>query len=177
MKFDIEEALEVLARTPNVLASMLKGIPDSWSSGNEGEGTWTPYDVIGHLIHGEKTDWIPRMEIILSDRADNTLVRFDRFAQFNESKGKSLQELLHEFASLRKSNLEKLRAKGLDTETLAKEGIHPALGRVTLEQLLATWVVHDLDHITQIARAMAHQYDAAVGPWKEYLGILNVKRK
>ncbi len=177
MKFDLNESMEVLERTPAVIESMLKGVSENWSGRNEGKGTWSPDGIVGHLIHGEKTDWIPRMEIILSDGGDKRFVPFDRTAQFKDSKGKSLQELLDEFASLRKRNIKTLRSKNLNKKSFAKQGIHPAFGAVTLAQLLATWVVHDLDHIAQIARAMAHQYDAAVGPWKEYLGILNVKRK
>ena len=172
MKFNLQEALPILERTPQVVSSMVKNLPDSWIFKNEGGETWTVYDVIGHYIHGEKTDWIPRMNIILGE-GDKHFVPFDRFAQFKDSKGKTLDELLEEFARLRTENVQKLRNAQLDEAALHKKAIHPELGDVSLSQLLASWVVHDLTHISQIARVMARQYEAAVGPWKAYMGILN----
>lgn len=173
MKFELDRSIEILERTPEVLEKMLAGLSDAWIYSHEGPESWGPYDVIGHLIHGEKTDWIPRMEIILAASGDNKKFQpFDRFAQFENSKGKTLSELLIEFKSLRSENLKKLRAKKLGDNDLTKTGIHPAFGKVTLHQLLSTWTVHDLTHIVQISRVMAKQYEADVGPWKEYLGIL-----
>lgn len=172
MSFSVEKSIEILQRTPDVLDAMLKGISTEWSSCNEGAETWSAYDILGHLIHGEKTDWIPRMEVILSDKGDKTFEPFDRLAQFDESKGKSLRQLLDEFKTLRMKNVEHLRAKNLTTPDLEKKGVHPAFGEVTLSQLLSTWVVHDLDHISQISRVMARQYSADVGPWVEYLRVL-----
>jgi hypothetical protein len=173
MNFNLEQALPILERTPSVVATILKDLPSDWIYSNEGEETWSPYDVVGHYIHGEKTDWIPRMNIILSDEADNHFVPFDRFAQFKDSQGKTLNELLNEFAQLRAQNISKLKAAMTNEELLQKKGIHPAFGEVTLEELLASWVVHDLGHISQTVRTMAKQYTDAVGPWTAYMGILN----
>jgi DinB superfamily len=172
MNFTIEKSIEILERTPGVLTVMLQDISADWASTNEGPGTWSAYDIIGHLIHGEKTDWIPRAEIILSDSADKAFKLFDRFAQFEESKGKSLKQLLDAFTLLRKKNIEYLRSKKITIKNLEATGIHPAFGEVTLSQLLSTWVVHDLNHIAQISRVMAKQYKEAVGPWTAYLKIL-----
>jgi|SRR6185312_4332453 hypothetical protein len=174
MIFAIEKSIEILARTPNVLSTMLQNISTGWTSNNEGGETWSVYDIIGHLIHGEKTDWIPRLEIILSKRPDRTFELFDRFAQFDESEGKTLVQLLEEFKILRKKNVEYLLSKKLTGKNLEEKGIHPAFGEVTLSQLLSTWVVHDLNHIAQICRVMAKQYKAEVGPWIEYLKILQL---
>src|SRR5205809_3797703 len=172
MKFNLQVALPILERTPHVLSCMLRNLPDCWTQQNEGGDSWTVYDVIGHYIHGEKTDWIPRLKIILGDR-DKHFIPFDRFAQFKDSKGKSMDELLEEFASLRRKNIEELITIAPDDEALEKTGIHPQFGNVSLRQLLAAWVVHDLTHINQISRVMAKQYDQEVGPWKAYMGILN----
>ena len=172
MKFDLNKAREILQQTPALLSGMLKGLSDEWILNNEGAETWSPYDIVGHLIHGEKTDWIPRMEIFLSDSPDKTFEPFDRFAQFKDSKGKSLEVLLDEFEELRKHNLELLTARKLTEKDLQLEATHPELGKVHLSELLAAWVVHDLNHIGQIARVMAHQYRTQVGPWQEYMGIL-----
>lgn len=172
MQFDLNKSLEILARTPMVLETLLNGLDKEWIKNNEGGETWSPYDVLGHLIHGEKTDWIPRTEIILSDKTDKTFEPFDRFAQFTESKGKTLRQLLKEFKTLRKQNIEQLRSKKLTQNDLEQKGKHPSFGQVTLSQLLSTWVVHDLNHISQISRVMAKQYLIEVGPWKEYLRIL-----
>lgn len=173
MNFNLQQALPILERTPSVVATLLKDLPADWINSNEGTDSWSPYDVIGHYIHGEKTDWIPRMNIILSDEADKRFVPFDRFAQFKDSEGKTLDELLDEFAKLRAENIAKLKAVMPNEELLQKKGIHPAFGEVTLAQLLSSWVVHDLGHISQIVRAMAKQYTEAVGPWTAYMGILN----
>ncbi len=172
MHSTIEKSTEILERTPDVLQTLLENISGDWTTENEGPDTWSVYDIIGHLIWGEKTDWIPRAVIILSDNTDKSFEPFDRFAQFTESHGKSLAQLLNEFQSLRKKNMEQLRSFHLNNEDLEKEGIHPAFGGVTLSQLLAAWVVHDLNHIAQISRVMAKQYITAVGPWKAYLKIL-----
>ena len=172
MTFTLKKSIEILERTPEVLATMLQNLSPEWTSNNDEGETWSPYDVIGHLIHGDKTDWIQRMEIILSDKPDKTFIPFNRTAQFEESKGKSLQQLLDEFKVLRKKNIEVLRSKNLTGENLEEKGIHPAFGEVTLAQLLAAWVVHDLDHIYQITRVMGKQYKTEVGPWVEYLRIL-----
>ena len=169
---DLEQWLEILERTPDVLEALLANLSDAWTTGTEGPDTWSPYDVVGHLIHGERTDWIPRMEIILSDRAERKFVPFDRFAQFRESEGTSLGDLLAEFRTLRTSNLAHLRGRNLTSADLERTGTHPAFGTVTLRQLLATWTAHDLDHLMQISRVMAKQIGDDVGPWVEYLRIL-----
>lgn len=174
MSFTIEKSLEILEHTPDVLNTLLKNISPDWTSNNEGGETWSVYNIIGHLIHGEKTDWIPRAEIILSEKSDKRFEPFDRFAQFKDSEGKSLTQLLDEFKILRKKNIEHLRSKNITEKNLEEKGIHPAFGEVTLSQLLSTWVVHDLNHIAQISRVMAKQYKAEVGPWIEYLRILNL---
>lgn len=172
IEFDVAEAVPILARTPAVLRELVAGLPDRWITSTEGGETWSAFDVVGHFIHGEKTDWIPRAELMLSDRAERRFEVFDRFAQFRDSAGKTLEELLDEFARLREKNLATLRSWNLDEEALQREGVHPEFGRVTLRQHLATWVAHDLDHVAQIARIMARQYSEEVGPWRKYLGIL-----
>lgn len=172
MRFNLEHATDILSRTPAVLATMLGNLPDEWVSGNEGGQTWSPFDVVGHLIHGERTDWIPRARIILRSEEPETFETFDRFAQFEESRGKSLEELLRTFAGLRSESLRALRELNVTPGDLARRGKHPELGEVTLGELLATWVVHDLDHIAQVTRTMAKQYRAAVGPWTAYLSVL-----
>lgn len=169
MKFNLDEALDVLERTPGVLRAWLGGIGDGWARGNYGEGTFCPYDVVGHLITGEKTDWMARVRLILEN--GGPFEKYDRYAQFEESKGRTLAELLDEFARLRAENLSALRALKLTEADYGRRGLHPALGGVTLGQLLATWAVHDLNHLAQIARAMAWQYEGEVGPWRAYLGI------
>lgn len=171
MTFNLEKSIEILERTPHVLQTMLKNISKEWVFQNEGGETWSVYDVIGHLIHGEKTDWIPRTEIILSNTPNKVFQPFDRFAQFEDSKGASLEQLLEEFKILRAKNIEYLRSKNI-TDNLEEKGIHPSFGEVNLSQLLSTWVVHDLNHIAQISRVMAKQYKSEVGPWIEYLRIL-----
>lgn len=172
MEFQLEHALEVLQRTPAALNAMLRGLSDSWIRADEGPETWSPFDVVGHLIHGEETDWMPRLKIILEHGEARPFEPFDRIAFFEKCKGKSLEELLDTFAALRAENLQTLAALHLQPKNFALQGTHPAFGAVTVRQLLASWVVHDLGHVRQIARAMAKQYAEAVGPWKEYLSIL-----
>jgi uncharacterized damage-inducible protein DinB len=173
MNFTVEKSIEILERTPLVLETLLKDISAEWTENNEGGETWSVFDVLGHLVHGEKTDYIARMEIILSDAPDKTFKPFDRFAQFEESKGKTLRQLLDEFKEARRKNIEIIQSKMLTDKSFEEKGVHPVFGEVTLAQLLATWTVHDLDHISQISRVMAKQYKEAVGPWVEYLRILN----
>ncbi|MFN0138847.1 MAG: DinB family protein [Pyrinomonadaceae bacterium] len=173
MEFELDRAAEILRQTPYTLARMLADLSDEWTAGDGNEDDWSPYDVIGHLIHGEETDWIPRAELILAQADDRTFVPFDRLAQFKRSQGKSLNDLLTEFAHLRNANLEQLARWQLSDEQLALKGMHPELGEVALSQLLATWVVHDLNHIRQIVTFMARQYAGEVGVWKAYLSILN----
>ncbi|MEQ1948620.1 MAG: DinB family protein [Bryobacteraceae bacterium] len=168
----LDECLDVLTRTPRTLDAMLRGISPAWTSAAEGPGTWSPYDVIGHLIHGEKTDWIPRLRIILEHGTSRPFDTFDRQAQFNESQGKSTSVLLDEFAAARAESITALRAFHLTPEQLNLSGTHPAFGRVTARQLLATWTAHDLAHILQINRVMARRYKAEVGPWAEYLSVM-----
>ena len=172
MEFSLSESIAILKRTPVTLNTLLRGLPDHWTHQNEGPETWSPYDVIGHLIHGEKTDWLVRTKIILFEE-NKQFEPFDRFAQFEESKGFTLEELLDEFEVLRKQNLLELEGFSLSSEDFVKKGIHPEFGEITLENLLAAWVVHDLGHIVQINRAMAKQYKENVGPWPKYLTVLN----
>jgi len=172
MKFEIENADAVLSATPGTLRSLLGGLSDGWTSSSDNSDSWQAFDVVGHLIHGEETDWIPRARIILAQGENRAFVPFDRFAQFEKSKGKSLADLLAEFEAARAKSLSELRSWNLTDEQFELKGMHPELGEVTLSQLLATWVVHDLNHIRQIATSMAKLYDAEVGPWKEYLSIL-----
>jgi len=172
MEFNLDKSLEILRQTPYTLQRMLDGLSDEWTQYGGGPDDWSPYDVLGHLIHGENTDWIARADIILAQGENKNFVPFDRLAQFEESKGKTLDDLLTEFAYARNANIEKVVRWQLTDEQLDLTGIHPTFGEVTLRQLLATWVVHDLNHIRQIVRFMARKYDEAVGPWKEYLTIL-----
>ncbi len=173
MQYSITRSLEILERTPAVLQSLLAGLPDDWVMPNEGPETFSPYDVIGHLIHGEKTDWVVRAKMILEFGNTRTFERYDRFAQYEESKGKSLQKLLDEFAAIRKENMNWFKALNLTEGDLNRKGMHPVLGEVTLRNLLATWVVHDLTHIAQVTRVMAKQYKTEMGPWPEFFRILN----
>ena len=172
MEILLEQALEILERTPGVLNQLVSGLSDDWVMMNEGPETWSPYDIMGHLIQGEESDWIPRAKIILEHGEGRAFEPFDRFAQFEKSKGKTLAELLDRFALLRRRSLEELNELGLTDDLLQKRGLHPDLGTVTLGQLIATWTVHDLSHISQMTRVMCKQYSAAVGPWKEYLPVL-----
>jgi len=172
MEFSIEKSVEILERTPKTLEVLLNGLSDDWIYNNEGEDTWNVFDVIGHLVHGEKTDWMERTLIILSSDGNKTFAPFDRFAQFKDSRGKTLQQLLEEFQELRTSNLQILKDLQINNSDMKKTGIHPSFGQVTLEQLLSTWVVHDLNHLSQISRVLAKQYKDSVGSWEAYLRIL-----
>jgi hypothetical protein len=173
MDFDLNHALAVLERTPAAFQALLGGLPEAWTAPNEGPETFSAFDNVGHLIHGERTDWIPRARILLAQGPDRTFAPYDRFAQYRESEGKRLAELLDEFARLRAENLATLRGWNLTERELALQGEHPALGPVTLRQLLATWAAHDLGHLAQTARVMAKQYREAVGPWRAYLPVLD----
>jgi hypothetical protein len=173
MEFQLDQAKEILKRTPATLSSLLYGLNDEWVISNEGPDSWSPFDVIGHLIHGEETDWIPRAKIILRHGETRPFESFNRFAMFEKSRGKTLNELLERFEQLRRESLNELEEMSLTPEMLGKRGIHPELGVVTLSQLLSTWVVHDLGHVGQIVRVMAKQYSEAVGEWRAYLPILN----
>jgi len=170
--FDIDEGIQILARTPSTLQALLEGLPERLIHGPTADGGWSPFDVVGHLIHGEKTDWMPRARIILEDGERREFEPFDRFAQFEQSRGRSLSKLLNEFQQRRSANLEDLRRLAAAQPDLSLRGRHPELGTVTLGQLLATWVVHDLNHLAQIARVLAGRYSALVGPWGQYLSIL-----
>jgi len=172
MEHTLPHTISLLSRTPAALDALLRDLPEAWTLRNEGENSWSAFDVVGHLIHGERTDWIPRARIILQFGETKAFEPFDRWAQERESQGKSLGQLLDEFARLRSENLGELHALNLRQEELERRGRHPALGPVTLSQLLATWAIHDLTHIHQISRIMAHQYREAVGPWNAYLGVL-----
>ena len=172
MKLELEHVRNILRRTPSTLNGLLHDLPEPWLMNNEGPDTWSPYDVVGHLIHGEETDWIPRARIILEAGESRAFTPFNREAMFESSKGKSIDELLDTFARLRAESLQQLDAMNLIPESLEKRGLHPEFGAVTLSQLLAAWVVHDLSHIGQIVRVMSKQYGDAVGPWKAYLPVL-----
>ena len=173
MEFQLDHAIEILRRTPATLNSLLCHLPDEWVFSNEGPESWSPFDVLGHLIHGEETDWIPRAKIILEYGERRTFEPFDRFAMFEKSRGKSMSELLDRFERLRAESLRELEGMNLTPEMLGKRGRHPELGVVTLSQLLATWVVHDLGHVGQIVRVLAKQYGEAVGVWRAYLPVLS----
>ena len=172
MQHDLQATVALLARTPTTLDAFLRNLPETWTHRNEGEKTWSVFDIVGHLIHGERTDWMPRARMILQFGENQAFEPFDRLAQERESQGKSLAELLDEFALLRAQSLDQLRDLNLQPRDLARRGRHPALGVVTLSQLLAAWAVHDLTHLHQISRVMAHQIREAVGPWGKYLGVL-----
>jgi DinB family protein len=172
MDFDLPAGIAVLERTPHTLRALLSGLPPAWTGATEGPETWSPYVIVGHLIHGERADWMPRARLILDQGPERRFTPYDRFAQFRESEGKSLADLLDEFARLRAANLDTLAGWRLTEAELALEGEHPDFGPVTLRQLLATWVAHDLGHVAQTARVMAKQYREAVGPWRAYLPVL-----
>lgn len=173
MEFDLANGLAVLERTPGALRAMLSGLSPAWTDATEGPDTWSPYVVVGHLVHAERTDWLPRARVILDQGADRRFPPFDRNGQFETSKGKSLEMLLDEFAAARAESLATVRGWNLSERQLALEGEHPTFGPVTLRQLLATWVAHDLGHTVQIARVMAKQYRDAVGPWTAFLSVMN----
>jgi DinB family protein len=171
-EFNLDETIAVLTRTPATLDALLRGLPASWVRSNEGKDTWSAFDIVGHLIVGERTDWMTRARVILERGEARPFDPFDRFAQLKETQNKSLEQLLDDFVRLRRENLAALQALNLQPEDLSRRGRHPALGVVTLSQLLATWAVHDLTHVHQLSRVMAHQYRDAVGPWSAYLGVL-----
>lgn len=173
MEFDFETGTAVLERTPATLRAMLTGLPPAWTDATEGPETWSPYLVVGHLVHADRCVWITRARVILDHGADRRFPPFDRYGQLRTTEGKTLHDLLDEFAAVRAESLATLRGWNLTDEQLAWEGEHPEFGTVTLRQLLATWVAHDLGHITQIARVMAKQYRDAVGPWRAYLSIMD----
>jgi hypothetical protein len=173
MSFDLSAGTAILRRTPATLRALLHGLGEEWTSATEGPDTWSPYDVVGHLLHGERSDWIPRARIILAQGPDRRFEPYDRFAQFRESEGKSLALLLDEFETLRMANLGTLAEWRLTESELALQGEHPVFGPVTLRQLLATWVAHDLGHLVQLARVMAKQYRDDVGPWRAYLSVMD----
>lgn len=172
MEFQLGDAVAILSRTPAALNALLRDLPESWTTPNEGPETFSPWDVVGHLIHGEETDWIPRVKILLAHGESRAFAPFDRFGHYQKCAGKPLGELLDTFARLRRQNLATLAQMNLAPQKLALRGTHPALGPVTLAQLLATWATHDLSHIGQIVRVMAKQYAEAVGPWKAYMRVL-----
>lgn len=173
MDHNLSHTISLLSRTPASLNVLLRDLPEAWTLRNEGENTWSAFDVVGHLIHGERTDWMPRAKMILQFGDTKPFEPFDRWGQEREVQGKSLAQLLDEFSRLRSENLTELRAMNLCPEDLERRGRHPALGLVTLSELLATWAAHDLTHLHQISRVMAHQYREAVGPWSAYLGVLH----
>ena len=173
MEHNLEYTIALLGRTPAALDALLRDLPDAWTRSNEGAETWSAFDVVGHLIHGERTDWMARAERILQDGESRAFDRFDRLAQMRESEGKALDELLDEFARIRAANLRELRGWNLQAADFARRGRHPSLGAVTLAELLATWAAHDMTHLHQVSRIMAHQYRDAVGPWIRFLGVLH----
>lgn len=172
MEYQMDQAVEILRRTPATLKALLAGLPDEWTRSAAGPGTWSPYDVVGHLLHGEEADWIARAQMILDYGESRPFDPFNRTAMFDKYAGYSLERLLDAFEQARQQNLETLAGMQITPEKLALKGTHPAFGAVTLSQLLSTWVVHDLNHIGQIVESMSQQYAEAVGPWRAYLGIL-----
>jgi hypothetical protein len=173
MESTLSQTIALLSRTPATLNALLRDLPEFWTSRNEGGETFSPFDVVGHLIHGERTDWMVRAKIIVQHGDSQPFPKFDRYAQQRQSQGKTLPELLDEFARLRTKNLDDLRALNLQPEDFNRRGMHPGLGSVTLGELLATWAAHDLTHLHQVSRTMAHQYRDAVGPWSRYLGVMH----
>lgn len=173
MEFELEKSIEILQRTPQVLNNLLLGISNEWLLNNEGKNTFSPYEVVGHIIHNELTDWLPRIKIILSNRVEKTFEPFDRFAHLKKDQNIPIDDLLKEFENLRIQSLAELQNFKLKEPMFLKTGVHPDLGEVNLRQLLSAWIVHDLGHIGQIARVMAKQYKNEVGPWAAYLGVLH----
>ena len=171
IEFNLADTIAVLGRTPTTFNALLRDLPDAWLRANEGNDSWNAFEIMGHLIVGEQTDWMPRVRIIMESGETRPFDPFDRFAQ-KKNRDKSLEELLDDFNRLRKENLAALKGFNLQPEDFDRRGMHPALGVVTLSQLLATWVVHDLTHLHQLFRVMAHQYRDAVGPWSVFLGVL-----
>ena len=172
MEHNLHHTIALLTRTPAALDALLRDLPEMWMHRNEGENTWSAFDIVGHLIYCERTDWMPRARMVLKFGETQAFEPFDREGHVRESAGKSLAQLLDEFARVRSENLGELGALNLQPEDLARRGRHPAFGAVTLSELLATWAAHDLNHLHQISRVMAHQYRQAVGPWSAYLGVL-----
>src|SRR6476660_10352156 len=173
MKHNLSHTISFLTRTPAALDALLRDLPEAWTLGTEGEGSWSAFDIVGHLIHGDRTDWMPRARIILECGEDKPFEPFDRMGQVRESEGKSLSQLLDEFTRLRSEKIAELRGLRLQPQDFGRRGLHPSLGVVTLAQLLATWAAHDLTHLHQISRVMAYQYRDIVGPWSKYLGVLH----
>lgn len=173
MRFNLTDATTILTNTPTVLRHMLANLDEKWITSNYGSETFSPFDVLGHLIHGERCDWITRLNIILDHGTAKPFASFDRYAMYEESKGKTIADLLAEFATVRSENLQTLADLNLSDDDLARQGSHPALGIVTAEQLLATWAAHDLNHIHQIAKCMAWQYKDAIGPWRQYITFID----
>lgn len=171
-EFSLAESIALLTRTPATLNALLRGLPDMWTHSNEGKDTWSAFDIVGHLISADRHDWIPRVRNILENGETRPFTPFDRFAQIKESEGKSLEQLLDIFVRVRNESLSALQALNLQRADFSRRGIHPSLGTVTLAELLATWVVHDLTHLHQLSRVMAHQYQETVGPWSAFLGVL-----
>lgn len=172
MNHSLHHTTAILTRTPATLDALLRDLPDEWTMRNEGGDSWTPFGIVGHLIHGEHTDWIPRARRILEHGETRAFEPFDRLGHVKPSEGKSLNVLLDEFADARAASLRELRGLNIQEQDLARRGRHPGLGVVTLSQLLATWAAHDLTHLHQLSRVMAHQYREAVGPWTVYLGVM-----
>ncbi len=172
MNFELSKSLEILAKTPLVLDALLNGLSKEWIENNEGENTWSPFDIVGHLIFGEKTDWMVRIKTILSESENKLFEPFDRYAQLTENQEKTISGLIHEFRDLRRRNLNELNALNITLNDLNRTGIHPEFGEVNLKQLISTWAVHDLGHLAQISRVMSKQYKNEVGPWIDYLGVL-----
>jgi hypothetical protein len=172
MEHELENTIALISRTPATLNTLLRDLPEDWTHRNEGEDSWSAYDIVGHLIHGEKTDWLPRTRRLLEHGENIPFDKFDRLAQRRESQGKTLPQLLDEFARLRAENISALRALNLTRTDLAKRGMHQVLGSVTLSELLATWAAHDLSHLHQLSRVMAYQYRETVGPWTKFLGVM-----
>lgn len=171
--FSLDEGTAILARTPATLNALLRGLPDGWIAAHEGGDTWSPFDIVGHLVHGDRTDWVPRVRVILEHGETRAFEPFDRFGQRELSRGRTLDSLLDEFADVRKESLRQLEELHLSDSDLERRGRHPELGVVTLGQLLATWVAHDLDHLMQVSRVLGRQYTDAVGPWRAYLRIIS----
>jgi hypothetical protein len=173
MEPDFPDTISLLARTPATLNALLRDLPETWTNRNEGPNTWSPFDIVGHLIHGELTDWMPRARMILQYGDTRAFEPFDRLAQERESKGKSLAQLLDQFARLRSDNLNQLSALNLQPKDFDRRGRHPALGSVTLSELLSTWAAHDLTHLHQLSRVMAYRCRRSVGPWAKFLGVMH----
>ena len=173
MPHNLQQTLALLRNTPATLNALLRDLPESWTLSNEGADTWTIYDVVGHLAYGETSDWLARAKTILNHGESKTFTPFDRLGQTRSSQGKSLTQLLDDFATLRAENLHELQSFNLSASDLERRGLHPSFGPVTLSQLLAAWTVHDMTHLHQISRILAHQYREAVGPWQKFLGVLH----